>query len=384
MDVRALLLLVNLLLAYALPGASPRADSVHRAVDAVIPQLMAKDRIPGMAVGVTVDGNEYVVNYGSASDTPRTPVTDATLFELGSVTKAFTATLVSWARVRGQLSLDARTDQYLPQLRGTPFGRVTLRDLGTHTVGGLPLQVPDDVTSDAELMRYLERWRPSYPIGLVRTYNNPGIGILGMIAARRMHAPFRALMEERLFPALGLRHAYIAIPRDERSVYAMGHTDGGRHIRLHAGMLADETYGIRITAADMIHFIHENVDPSALQPSLRAAMVATRTGYDRIGAMTQDLIWEQYAYPPSLGSLLDGNGLRMIFDPMRVTPIDPPSPPEPRAWVNKTGSTNGFATYVAFVPSQRIGIVLLANKSYPIADRVRAAYRILERLAGAR
>jgi CubicO group peptidase (beta-lactamase class C family) len=48
--------------------------------------------------------------------------------------------------------------------------------------------------------------------------------------------------------------------------------------------------------------------------------------------------------------------------------------------INKTGSTNGFSGYVAFVPAKKIGIVILANKSYPIDQRVTAAYRILTRL----
>ena len=73
-------------------------DRVRRVVDDAIRPLMAKDKIPGMAVGITMAGKSWVFNYGVASTETRMPVTGDTLFEVGSVTKAFTATLASWAQ----------------------------------------------------------------------------------------------------------------------------------------------------------------------------------------------------------------------------------------------------------------------------------------------
>src|ERR1700741_1861411 len=102
-------------------GASHAADATQddlkRAVDAAIQPLMTKDKIPGMAVGVIVDGRAMVFNYGVVSTETGKPVTDATLFELGSVSKTFTATLTSWAQVDKQLSLTDRVAKYLPTLR---------------------------------------------------------------------------------------------------------------------------------------------------------------------------------------------------------------------------------------------------------------------------
>jgi beta-lactamase class C len=96
--------------------------------------------------------------------------------------------------------------------------------------------------------------------------------------------------------------------------------------------------------------------------------------------MTQDLIWEQYPYPVELNTLLEGNSPGMIFKSAPVTELTPAQEPREDVWLNKTGSTGGFGAYVAFIPAKRVGIVILANKDYPIDQRVTIAYQTLTQL----
>ncbi|WP_343225466.1 class C beta-lactamase [Paraburkholderia sp. C35] len=355
-------------------------DQVQQAVDAAIQPMMARDAIPGMAVGVIVDGKPLVFNYGVASTQTRKPVDGKTLFELGSVSKTFTATLTQWAQVDRHLSLNDSVGQYLPTLRGSPFGNVSLLNLGTHTPGGLPLQVPDEIHNDAELMAWLKAWRPTYAPGTYRTYANPGIGTLGVIAAKSMGQDFTVLIERRLFPALGLKNSFIDVPAARSTDYAQGYTKDGKPIRMAGGELAAQAYGVKSTASDMLRFIETNMKLVKLDANLQRAITDTHTGYFQAGPMTQDLIWEQYPYPVSLSALLQGNSNGMALDATPVTQIDPPQAPSDDAWINKTGSTNGFGSYVAFMPSKRIGIVILGNRNFPIADRVEAAHKILTSL----
>ncbi len=96
--------------------------------------------------------------------------------------------------------------------------------------------------------------------------------------------------------------------------------------------------------------------------------------------MTQDLIWEQYPRPVSLDTLVAGNGYGMILEPHTVKPVAPSSDAAARpakVWINKTGSTNGFGGYVVMLPDRQVGLVMLANRNYPNAARVKTAYRIL-------
>jgi beta-lactamase class C len=356
-------------------------DRIRSVVDDAIQPVMAKQNIPGIAVAITVGGKHRMFNYGVASTETRKPVTGDTLFELGSVTKTFTATLASWAQTSELMSLSDPVDKYLPSLRNTAFGKVSLLNLGTHTPGGLPLQVPDEIQNQDQLMRYFKKWRPAYAPGTYRTYSNPGIGTLGLITANSMGRDFTALMEQRLFPSLGMTSSYINVPAQRMVDYARGYTKEDTPVRMSASLLSSEAYGIKSTAADMIRFVEAQMNLVKLGGKLQRAIADTHIGYFQAGAMTQDLIWEQYSYPASLKALLEGNSYEMIFRATPVTEIKPPLPPRENVWINKTGSTNGFGAYVAFVPGKQLGIVILANKNYPIEERITIAYKILTALA---
>jgi len=100
--------------------------------DNAIKPIMDKYGIPGMAVAITVDGEDHIFNYGVVSKDTDKPVTAATMFELGSISKTFTVTLTSYAEVTGRLSLSDKASKYLPSMKGSPFGDVALMNLLFH------------------------------------------------------------------------------------------------------------------------------------------------------------------------------------------------------------------------------------------------------------
>ncbi|MGW5956951.1 class C beta-lactamase [Methylorubrum thiocyanatum] len=367
------------------PPAAAEAPSVRiaEAVERAYRPLLKEYDVPGLTVAVTRDGQSAVFTFGLADRAGQRPVTRDTLFEIGSVSKTFTATLAAYARALGRLSLEDAPGRFLPSLRGSALDRVSLLELGTYTAGGLPLQFPDGVAEKAAMIAWFQDWQPSAPPGTQRRYSNPSLGLFGAAAAAALGGNFTDLMETRLFPKLGLRNTFIRIPEAEMDRYAWGYGKGDRPIRVNPGVLDAEAYGVKSSAADMIRFVEANLDPGRLDPPLRQAVEGTHVGYFRVGAMVQGLGWEQYPYPVSLERLQAGHAPAMTLEAQPATRLDPPQVPSGPTLFNKTGSTNGFGAYVAFVPDKRIGLVMLANRAVPIPARIAAAHAVLEVLAEA-
>ncbi|MBN8941990.1 MAG: beta-lactamase [Rhizobiales bacterium] len=362
--------------------AGPVPDAELRlVVDRAMKPVIEEFGIPGLAVAVTIDGRRHFFDYGLASRQPRVAVTRDTLFELGSISKTFTVTLATSAEIAGKLSLTGRIGDYLPELAGSALGGVRVLDLATHTAGGFPLQMPDELRSHDQMMAYFRNWQPRFAAGTQRTYANPSIGLLGMIAARSLGQSYERLMERQLFPDLGLRRTYINVPADQMKSYAWGHTASGAPVRVGPGLLAAEAYGVKSNAVDMIRFLEVNMGIGQVPEATSRAALATHTGHYRAGPYVQDMVWEQYSYPAALADLVAGNAPTVNRNPVPVSRIEPPMAPRQDVLINKTGSTNGFGAYVAYIPARRIGIVMLANKNYPNEARVRAAYAVLSRLA---
>lgn len=349
-------------------------------VDSAFRPLLQAHDVPGMAVAVTVDGKQYVFSYGVASRESNAPVTKDTLFEIGSINKTFTAMLAAYAQALGKLSLDDHPGKYMTALRGSATDKASLLNLATFTAGGLPLHFPASVTDEASMVAFFRQWKPAAAPGTLRRYSNPSIGLLGRVTATAMDRKFADLVEGELLPKLGLSRSYIRIPRAEMGNFAWGYK-AGKPTRGMPAVLDEEAYGLKSSAADMIRFVEVNIRPDTLEPPLRQAVATTHMGYFRTGEMVQGLGWERYPYPTTLKQLLAGNSEEIVMKPNPTTQLTPPLNASQPTLFNKTGSTNGFGAYAVFVPAKRIGLVMLANRNFPVPARLAAAHAVLEQLA---
>ena len=355
-------------------------ERIEETVNAVIQPLMKQQDIAGMAVAIIHNGQRQFFNYGVASKDTRKTVTDQTLFEVGSVSKTFTATLGAYAQAQGKLQLSDSVGGHAPELRGSALENVRLLDLATYSAGGLPLQFPDDADHPDRMFSYYQTWKPLYPASTQRLYSNPSIGLFGYLAARSLGQPFDDVMQQTLMPGLGLKRSYVRVPQDQLGRYAQGYAKDGKPVRVGPGALDSEAYGVKTSSADLIRFVEANLRPQTLDEPLKQAIATTHTGFYRVGEMNQGLGWEFYPAPFTLEDLLAGNTPQMALAPQKVEALSPPRPAPDGSWINKTGSTNGFGAYAAFVSGKDLGIVILANKNYPIEERIKAAHKILAAL----
>ncbi len=358
--------------------AADNNDHLKSAIDQQAKLLMNEHNISGMAFGVIIDGKSHFYHYGLADKKAKIPVSENTIFELGSISKTFAATLASYSELNGTLKLEDTADKYIPYLKNSAIGNTKLINLATYSAGGLPLQVPDDVKNNKELLRYYKSWQPVFPVNSKRLYSNASIGLFGYISALSMDADYTQLMEEKILPSLNMPNTFINVPNDKMADYAFGYNAAGDAIRVNPGMLDAEAYGIKSTITDMTHFMAANMDLVPLDKDIQKALDNNRKGYYQASTFTQGLGWEMYPYPTQLNTLLEGNSMDVILKPQAIKTDNHPTAVLNNVWVNKTGATNGFGGYIAYIPAERSGIVILANKNYPNADRVKAAYTILE------
>ena len=356
------------------------ATDLQAVVDASVKPLMQQQAIAGLVVGVVQDGNVQYFNYGVASRETRQPVNENTLFEIGSVSKTFTATLAGYAAATGRLKLAAPASDYLPALGGGKFDHISVLNLGTYTVGGLHLQFPPEADNNQHMISYFQQWKPDFAPGTQRLYSNPSLGLFGYLAAQSLKQPFDQAMEKTLLPKLGLKHTFVKVPTSQMNLYAQGYGKDGKPVRVGPGAMDSEAYGIKTSASDLLRYVQANIRSAKLETAVQQAIAITHTGYYTVDGMTQGLGWEMYPYPITLDALIDGNSTPMAMEPHKVNWLTPAQAPHANTLVNKTGSTNGFGAYVAYVPSKGLGVVILANKNYPNAERVKVAHAILSTL----
>lgn len=212
-------------------GAAPPDASEERfeRVVAAVRQAAREYRVPGAAVGVLFEGRSHTRGFGVTNvDHPLT-VTDETLFQVGSISKTFTGTLLMRFVEQGRLDLDAPVRKYIPEFKikdAQASGAATVKDLLTHMGGWEGDLFHDTGSGDDALQRMipeLASLEQVAPLRSVWSYNNAGFYAAGRIVELLSGKSYEAALHELLLEPTGLKHTYV-LPADVMTLrFAAGH-----------------------------------------------------------------------------------------------------------------------------------------------------------------
>ena len=334
-----------LLGAMATFGRLSRASAETLSDDTILAIL--KERVDvdqhgtGIVAGILDVSGRGLISYGRP-DTPDERSLDGdTVFEIGSITKVFTALLLADMVQRGEVALTDPVARYLPAEAKMPErgGKaITLVDLATYSSGlpnmpgNLHPKDPANLFADytlEQLYSFLSNYTLLFDPGLHYEYANLGFGLLGHALARRADQSYEDLVIARICEPLGLESTRITLTPSMRARKARGHD------------------------------VHHRPTPEWVMPTLAGAGALNSTANDLFIFLENCLGRRNTSLAPALTMMLD---TRRLGQPGMIAAL---------GWfistqhsdeiVSHAGGTHGFSSFVAFSTISRRGCVVLSN-----------------------
>src|SRR5215469_14471964 len=229
-----------------------------------------------IVVGVITPNGTSVSGYGNISNANTTKVNGDSIFDIGSITKTFSTTLLADMAKRGLVKLDDPLQKYLPSNVKVPTyhndgHNITLEDLATHTSGLVdpPAKLIDNHSlPTAQIYNYVSHIPLVSEPGARYNYNNLGLGLLGYVLSLKAGVPYEQLVKDRILNVLGMDSTGIAmnstkittpLPDILKSRLAKGHIDG-REVSL--GLLPEviqPTGAFYSSANDLLKYLAANM-----------------------------------------------------------------------------------------------------------------------------
>ena len=300
-------------------------------------------------VAISFDSaREKIVTYGQSGSAVDQLDRD-TVFEIGSITKVFTALLLTEMVTRGEVALDDPVSKFLPGTVKMPDRngkQITLLDLATYT-SGLP-RIPDGIPASGDnpyaaytveqLYAFLSSYTLHYDPGTHYEYSNLGFGLLGHALALRAGSSYEDLLVSRVCEPLGLRDTCISLSNSMRERLAQGHASNLKpasnwDIPTLAGAGA-----LRSTASDLVKFVKATCLSGANAPLRSAIDMLLQTRRPTNLPNTE----------VGLGCFIrTGNKDEIIW---------------------KDGGTGGYASFAGFSTTLRSGAIVLSNSINSVND----------------
>ena len=341
--------LCALFVATLLVMLSPALASAQDAeVDAFIQRQMAARHVPGVSVAVIKDGRVVLQRgYGLANVEHEVPATELTMYQLASVTKAFTATAVLMLVEEGKLTLQTPLGTLMPDVPEA-WAAVTVSQLLTHTSGipsytGLPdfgKMMRKDFTP-AELIALVRERPMDFAPGAQYRYNNSGYVLLGMIVEKVSGQPWDTFVGTRIFKPLGMTTARmndlgVVVPhRAQGYAWVNGTLRNGEYVSPTQPYAAG---ALLVSVLDLVKWDAALTSGKLLKPESYAAM---------------------YAPAPLTDGRTSPYGFGWELSPYRTRPR-----------IGHGGGIPGFSTFLARFVDDKLTVIVLANEGSGAAERL--------------
>ena len=302
----------------------------------------------GLVAAVVLPGGVRIITAGIAGANGAPPLNGDTVFEIGSITKVFTAAMLSDMVERGEVALDDSLGKYLPADVRIPErnGRtITLIDLVTHT-SGLPTLPSNLIMTDPanpyahytvpQLYAFLNEYQLTRDIGSRFEYSNLGAGLLGHALALKSGIGYEELVHRRILQPLDMKDTAISLSTSMQARLAVGHDGEGNAVPNWDLPTLAGAGALRSTANDLAKFLQANLaDSGPLSTALRRGHGKQRNA----GNPNTDI---------GLGWLITKTPAGEIV------------------WHN--GQTGGYHSFMGFDLKNRSGVVILHNSNANIDD----------------
>ena len=308
--------------------------------------------VPGATFGLRVSGETYTGGVGVTHAEHPLPVTDETIFQIGSITKTVTATAMMRLVEQGALDLHAPVQDYLPGFRVCDEDvsrRVTVWHLLTHMAGWTGDVFTDTGDNDDAAEKYVDGmadFEQLAPLGRHFSYNNAGFSVAGRIIEALTGATCESAIHELIFEPLGMERSFFFPRQVMLHRFAVGHQAGGRVLSPWAiprGMNA--AGGISCHIQDLLRYgaCHLGDGSPLLRPESLAEM------HKRQARSLPYMGWCGLAW------MISGSG------------------GEARLW--HTGGTNGQNAVLTLVPKDDLALGMMTNgdKGGALHDRFNKA-----------
>jgi beta-lactamase class C len=353
--------------------------------------FLQTNNIPGAAILLYKEGKMHAYYFGEAVPEKHIPVSEQTIFEVGSITKTFTGLLLAQNVIQNQMNLEDPVSGYL-QLNVSPgFSKITLLALATYTAG-LPFNAPAlhynaaaSRQNGKTLLHFVQHWKAPYQPGSKILYSNVGFGLLGTALSNNRALPLPQLMQQIILGPLGMHNSGLDLSPPQQINLAQGFTAEGRPVSSRSSGLLGGAWAMKASVADLEAYLKAALMLPEIPANITQAMKVSQTAYCTLpGKWSVGLAWKIIPLESSetVKHLIkrpqhQGGGL-----PLPIYRLDSPAFYS-NAVIEKTGATDGFRAYIAVIPKTQTGLVFVMNRfTGSAADFTNMAHRILLQESG--